>query len=119
MFKRNALPVLLAIALIPAAIQAATITVWADYDFRGDSDVFDTTVSALDSAGWNDRISSLRVDSGRWEICRDNDFRNCRTLGPGEEISRLDWNDSISSIRPVSASAAASDPQMVAERLYR
>jgi hypothetical protein len=70
MSTRTSLHVLLALALLPAGVGAATITVWEHENFRGESDVFDTTVSRLDD-GWNDRISSIRVDSGQWEVCRD------------------------------------------------
>lgn len=51
---------------------------------------------------WNDRISSIRIVSGRWAFYGDRDFR-----GPvyparrGEQIHSLDggWNDRISSAR--------------------
>jgi hypothetical protein len=111
---------LTAIVAAPMAANAARITVWPDYDFRGSSTVFEGAQPRLEG-GWNDRISSLRVDSGTWEICRDWDYANCRIVGPGStEITRMDsgWNDTISSLRPVSETSSV-DPQRVAERLYR
>ena len=117
---RAAVASLLAAAAIPAMAGAAQITVWQDYDFGGGSTSFTSATPQL-ASGWNDRISSLRVNSGTWEVCRDWDYGNCRVLGPGTaELSRLDsgWNDSISSLRPVSESASAMDPQTVAQRLY-
>ena len=58
-------------------------------------------VDALKSYGWNDRISSLRVISGRWQVCRHNDYRDCREVGGGEREPPRDWNDAISSLRPL------------------
>lgn len=120
---RALLTLLLMTIAIPAGAQAASITVWSETGFRGASTEIDGSVRSLAEAGWGDRISSLRIDSGRWEICRDTDFRNCRTLdADSEEISSLGsgWNDAISSIRPVTGVAAAGEtPEQVAQRLYR
>ena len=110
-----------AVLALPIAARAAEITVWEHEDFRGASTVIDGATSRIES-GWNDRISSFRVDSGAWELCRDWDYRNCRIVGPGtEELARLEfgWNDAISSLRPVSASTApSSNAETVAQRLY-
>jgi hypothetical protein len=110
-----------AVAVLPITAAAAEITVWEHEDFRGASTVIDGPTARLDS-GWNDRISSFRVDSGSWELCRDWDYRNCRIVGPGtDEASRMEmgWNDAISSLRPVSAaSAGAGNVETVAQRLY-
>jgi hypothetical protein len=114
------LTTLLAAAAIPAIAGAAQITVFQDYDFSGGSTSF-TGATPRIANGWNDRISSLRVDSGTWEVCRDWDYGNCRVIGPGTAaMPQLDsgWNDSISSLRPVSENASAMDPQTVAQRLY-
>ena len=118
---RPSIYALLALALLPAGAGAAVITVWEHENFRGESETLDTTVSRLDD-DWNDRISSIRVESGQWELCRDWDFRSCRTVGtdnPEIAILGSGWNDSISSLRPVGSAATASDPQAVAQRLYR
>jgi hypothetical protein len=117
---RAAVTTLLAAAAIPAASFAAQITVWQNYDFGGGSTTFTSATASMPS-GWNDSISSLRVDSGTWEVCRDNNYANCRVLGPGtSQLARLDsgWNDSISSLRPVSDTTSALDAQTVAQRLY-
>lgn len=121
MITRISSTLLLTFALLPAGLHAASITVWEHENFAGNQGVFDRSVSAIASTGWNDRISSLRVDSGEWEVCRDNDFRNCRTLSAGTSLSKLDggWNDAISSVRPVSATAVTTDAQGVAARIYR
>jgi hypothetical protein len=39
----------------------------------------------LDGTGFNDRASSLRVESGYWLFCSDSGLRGtCRTFGPGD-----------------------------------
>ena len=108
--------------LLPSVALAASLTVWEGVGARGPSAVIDGPVRSLTPLGWNDRISSLRVDSGRWEICREIDFRGCRTLS-GNEVQSMDatWNDAISSIRPVTTTTAASaeTAEQTAQRLYR
>jgi len=48
--------------------------------------VIDNQVAAnLGNAGFNDRASSLRVESGYWVFCSDANFQGeCRTFGPGD-----------------------------------
>jgi hypothetical protein len=42
------------------------------------------TMANLDGTGFNDRASSLRVDSGYWVFCSNANFDGeCRTFGPG------------------------------------
>jgi len=52
-------------------------------------------------AGFNDRASSLRVESGQWLLCSDADFQGaCFTFGPGEypQLPR-ELQDRVSSAR--------------------
>jgi hypothetical protein len=77
------------------------IEVFEHFDYEGAARAFDHEVDALKSEGWNDRISSLRVVSGRWQICRHNDFRDCREIGGDESRLSDGWNDAISSLRPL------------------
>jgi Beta/Gamma crystallin len=53
---------------------------------------------------FNDRASSLRVDSGYWIFCSDANFRGeCRTFGPGEyPVLPPELNDRVSSGRRIS-----------------
>jgi len=90
-------------ALAPAAGEAAEIRVYEDVGYRGRSQVFDRDVRDLRAAGLNDRVSSLRIDSGTWELCREIDFRDCRVFRSDEDdLLRLGgWNDAISSLRQV------------------
>lgn len=78
-----------------------SIEVFENFRYEGASRTFDRSIDSLKSEGWNDRISSLRVVSGRWQICRDNGFRNCREVGGDENELPRDWNDAISSLRPL------------------
>jgi hypothetical protein len=42
-------------------------------------------VPDLNTTGFNDRASSLRIESGYWMFCTDANFHGeCRTFGPGE-----------------------------------
>jgi hypothetical protein len=57
----------------------------------------------LDRTGFNDRASSLRVESGYWIFCSDAGFQGeCRTFGPGDYASLPGMNNSISSGRRIS-----------------
>lgn len=49
----------------------AVATVYRDPNFRGQSRLIDSSVSDLRSLGFNDRISSYEVDSGRGNWSRD------------------------------------------------
>jgi hypothetical protein len=60
-------------------------------------------VTNLGRTGFNDRASSLRVESGYWIFCSDSEFRGeCRTFGPGEYPLLPGLNNVISSGRRIS-----------------
>lgn len=77
------------------------LKVWAKDDFRGSSTVFDQRENDLARSGWNDRISSLEVQSGEWEVCKRTDYRSCRVLRSRQVADLGDWDDAISSLRPI------------------
>ena len=108
MLARTSIPLLLTLLLAPATAGAASITVWEQSGFRGASTVVDDSVRRLSDFGWNDRISSLRIGAGVWELCREIDFRDCQTFRSDEpELGRLrGWNDAISSLRRVDSDQA-------------
>jgi hypothetical protein len=58
----------------------------------------------LDGTGFNDRVSSLRVEAGYWVFCSDANFGGeCRTFGPGDYASLPSGlNNTISSGRRIS-----------------
>jgi hypothetical protein len=77
------------------------IEAFADRAYGGPSRAFFGAMDSLARYGWNDRISSFRVVSGRWLICRHAGYRDCREIGGDEAELRGEWNDSISSLRPL------------------
>lgn len=79
------------------------ITVFVDDDFRGRSMEITGPIRRLGPTGMEDKISSIGVDSGVWQVCVDDDFRGrCeiidRSIG---RLSRMGMDDKISSIRPM------------------
>jgi Zn-dependent protease with chaperone function len=99
------LAVMLALA---APVAAQEVELYEHIDFGGKSLRILEGSSLLDRA-WNDRVSSLRVRDGKWEICRHSEFRDCRTVdGDLADLRSLGWNDVISSLRPMTADPAAS-----------
>jgi len=82
----------------------AVATVYRDPNFRGQSRVFDSSVSDLRSFGFNDRISSYQVDQGRGNWSRDT------RRYPNEPSGRVQPNDSRWSYR---------DAEQIVRRSYR
>ena len=63
----------------------ARATLYERPNLSGRSFALNDTMVDLGRTGFNDRASSLRVDSGYWIFCSDAEFRGeCRTFGPGE-----------------------------------
>lgn len=78
------------------------ITVYEDVDYRGASRGLGGTVANVGGA-WNDRISSIRVRAGTWELCQDENFRG-RCIRIDHDVRNLvdmHFNDEITSIRRV------------------
>lgn len=78
-----------------------SITVYEDSNFRGRSMSFNEAIPDLRNSGLNDRISSMQLRGGAWEVCTDARFRgDCRVVSG--DIRNLDraFNDKISSLRP-------------------
>jgi hypothetical protein len=73
----------------------AVITVFRDRQFRGRATRFDADVPDLQDERWNDRVSSIRVESrragyrpGDWDRERDRDDRDGRRRGDADQIVR-------------------------------
>lgn len=81
--------------------QPASIVVYQDSDFRGRSRVITGDVPDLAKLGFNDKISSVRVQSGHWRLCRDADYQDCVSVDQGgiRDLSALGLNDAVSSIQ--------------------
>lgn len=90
-----------------------TIVVFQDVNFGGDALVVNGPEPNLKPQGWNDKISSLIVIDGSWELYKDISYGGTQ-WGPvspdggptknGLYPDYADWggtNDSISSLQPV------------------
>lgn len=83
--------------------QGAAIQLYEHANFDGRSLDASRGVDDLGRTDLNDRISSIVIRWGRWELCSDAHFRGrCITLGPGQyaDLQRWDFNDVLSSVRP-------------------
>jgi len=81
----------------------ARATLYEGPNLSGRAFPINETVANLVRTGFNDRASSLRVESGYWIFCSDSEFRGeCRTFGPGDYASLPGLNNSISSGRRIS-----------------
>jgi hypothetical protein len=82
------------------AAAAGELTLFADSDFRGARITLQGDARDLNRMNFNDRVSSLVVRSGTWELCSDSDFRGrCAQFGPGEYHVLPGFNDAVSSAR--------------------
>lgn len=87
-------------ALFAGAAQAAEMTIFGQPGFEGRSFTLKGNANLAD-IHFQNRVSSLIVRSGTWEVCTEPDLRGeCVTLRPGE-YPRLDprLNDRIESMR--------------------
>jgi hypothetical protein len=87
---------------------SAEVTVFKDVDFRGGSQRFDGNIRNLVDEGWNDRISSLRVQaagSGRFDDRSSRDNRR----GPDPDVT----------VRRAYQDILQRDPDPAGLRMYR
>ncbi len=107
---RFMLPLLALVLVLCAAIHSdafaqsrARATIFRDQDFQGDRRTLDGAVPDFNSIGFNDRTSSIQIDSGTWEFCEDANFRGrCITLSQDERnLAGSSLDDRFSSARPV------------------
>lgn len=96
--------------LLAAAAQAAAaeITFYENRDFRGRAFSTEGPVADLSRRGFNDRASSVVVESGRWEVCEDARYGGqCTVLRRGnyDSLERMGLNNEISSVRPIERGA--------------
>ncbi len=97
-----------ALTLASVAAQAAEITFFERSDFRGRTLTLRGHTPDLSAVGFNDRLSSLAVRSGTWQLCTEPDFAGvCVNVGPGE-YRRADerLNNRISSAREIGTYAS-------------
>lgn len=106
MMKTTLLKTALALSCVAAAAQASAQVTFFEHDgYAGRAFSTQRPVEDLSHYGFNDRASSVQVDSGQWEVCEDADFRGrCVVLRQGRysSLSAMGLNDRISSVRAVS-----------------
>jgi uncharacterized protein YcfJ len=94
----------LAVAALGIATQAAAqVTFFEREGFQGRSFSTDREIHDFARFGFNDRASSLVIDSGAWAVCEEARFAGrCVVLGPGRYTSliAMSMNNRISSVRP-------------------
>jgi hypothetical protein len=80
----------------------AHATLYEGANLSGRSFALSDAMRDMGRTGFNDKASSLRVESGYWIFCNDAEFRGeCRTFGPGEYASLPGMNNAISSGRRI------------------
>lgn len=97
---RTALAAALCLAL-PAAV-AAPIELYEQPRFDGMALGLDRAQRHLADFGFDNKVASVVVRSGRWELCAEPDFRgSCLVLGPGRHASLpRALHHQLSSVRP-------------------
>ncbi|TAG75411.1 MAG: hypothetical protein EAZ24_10225 [Burkholderiales bacterium] len=87
----------------PQPYDRTRVEVFTDPNFTGQAVTLDGDIANLRNTGFNDRIQSMRVFGGTWEMCENRDFSGvCMTFGPGD-YRRLppQLDRAISSIRQI------------------
>ena len=98
----------------------AQATLFENPNLSGRAFPINGTMQNLNPTGFNDRASSLRVESGYWIFCTDADFRGeCRTFGPGDYATLPGMNNAISSGRRISNDYPYRDPPNWQAGAYR
>jgi hypothetical protein len=85
----------------PYPPMAARIVLFDDINYRGESAVLTSARGNLGSL--NNRISSVKVYGGTWELCDGADFRgHCRTITQTiPDLRKWGMQDNVTSVRPV------------------
>ncbi|HYD98953.1 MAG TPA: beta/gamma crystallin-related protein [Alphaproteobacteria bacterium] len=99
---RFASSLILLAAALSAGTALADITVYEHAGLAGRRVTFDGPIRNLGDAGFNDRVSSFRIDRGTWLACEHADFagRCWRLDGVERDLGPTGLNDRISSLRP-------------------
>jgi len=80
-----------------------TLIVFEGENFAGASVGVAEAMANLDATQFNDRIRSVVVNDGVWELCIDDGFRGCQAFGPGRHPTLGMLAGRASSLRPVGA----------------
>lgn len=94
---------LAALALLGAAgLASAQLVFYEGEGFRGRAFSTEANIKDFKRTGFNDQVSSIVVERGRWEVCEDKGFRGrCVVLRRGSyaSLAGLGMQDRVSSVR--------------------
>ena len=77
------------------------IVLYEHGDHQGREQFIGEAVPNLAVLNFNDKVSSVEVLGGRWELCTDNEYGGrCIVLGVGRYNIERELNDRITSVRP-------------------
>ncbi len=102
---RNALSIGVVALAMPASAQ---ITFYEHDNFVGRAFSASARVKNFGAYGFNDRASSVIVESSRWEVCEHTQFRGrCVVLRPGRypSLTSMGLSDRVSSVRAIKQAA--------------
>jgi hypothetical protein len=90
-------------------VAAGQIVFYEDDGFRGRALSSDREVADFSREGFNDRVSSVVVNGGEWEVCEHAGYGGrCVVLRPGRyaSLAAIGLNDRVSSARAAGARPA-------------
>ncbi|WUR14681.1 beta/gamma crystallin-related protein [[Empedobacter] haloabium] len=88
--------------LLSHVAHAGELTLYERHGFRGNEVTLRNDASDFRDFGFNDRVSSIVVHSGAWEVCEHKNFGgHCAVFRRGEYARLEGFNNSISSAREV------------------
>jgi uncharacterized protein YcfJ len=114
--KRQLQAVLAALGIALATQAAAQITFYEREGFHGRAFTTDDRIGNLERIGFNDSVSSVLVQRGRWEVCEHPRFEGrCAILRPGSypSLREAGLDNRISSVRRVHGREHADDRQPI------
>jgi hypothetical protein len=87
----------------PPPASEPEIVLYQDADFGGNTRSLRASVSDFDFIGFDNKVSSIIVKSGYWQLCQHDYYEGaCITYGPGK-YRQVTMNDSFGSARIVNS----------------
>lgn len=97
----------------------AAVVLYDDGDYGGKSLAVNGAIASLGKVGMGDRVSSVDVRRGIWQLCEDSNYQgSCITLEPGRHHLSGAMHDEASSIRPLYGANRQPLPEMGGLTLY-
>jgi uncharacterized protein YcfJ len=90
-------------ALCAAGHAAAQVTFYEGNDFHGRAFTANRSLNNFNANKFNDRVSSVVVEGGRWQVCENMNFGGrCAVLSKGRyaSLASISFDNNISSVRP-------------------